>query len=244
VSKQFYFLCKSIDDLWALCVKRLVKYQPDLWGEAINRFIQNNVSQDPDFANPNTSCLDRACIVMRRLMIPSRNDLSTSQSFSIHAHLYRHLLSRYIRYEMPVFYMPDDLILRGRSLGFYFFEPRYRRLIWEVMEPYPQEFRQGRIPNVENGITNPPMFIYANRAPLRRGTIACVVQVIHCNINSNGTANIEVVPVEHVLVEQVYEQVDMNDHLYFARVLRMRKEEQDFIELRDVQRMYPSLSLT
>eukprot|EP00557_Chaetoceros_sp_GSL56_P009973 CAMPEP_0176476416 /NCGR_PEP_ID=MMETSP0200_2-20121128/39_1 /TAXON_ID=947934 /ORGANISM="Chaetoceros sp., Strain GSL56" /LENGTH=140 /DNA_ID=CAMNT_0017872081 /DNA_START=597 /DNA_END=1016 /DNA_ORIENTATION=+ len=140
---------------------------------------------------------------------------------------------------MPVFFMPDDLIVRGRTLGFYFFEPRYRRLIWEVMEPYPVEFRQGRIPNEENGITNPPMFIYAHRSRLQRGYDACVVQVIHCIINPNGTANIEVVPVEHVRIQKVYEQVDMNDHLYFAKVIRMTKEDQDDIERRDFQRIYP-----
>jgi hypothetical protein len=112
------------------------------------------------------------------------------------------------------------------------------------MEPYPVEFRQGRIPNAENGIANPPMFIYAHKSPLKRGVVACLVQVKHCIINPNGTANIEVVPVEHVRVEKVYEQMHMNDHLYFAKVLRMRKEEQDFIELRDFQRIYPSLSLT
>jgi hypothetical protein len=240
-------------------VHRLVRDQPDLWGKAIDDFVQSNAYQYPELrTNMNCSSsdqdtsdrfttilVDRACTVLQRLLL-SANESSAvaADTSSIHAELYRHVLNNYIRYDMPVFYMPDELILRGRSLGFYFFEPRYRRLIWQVMEPYPVEFRQGRIPNAENGIANPPMFIYAHKSPLKRGVVACLVQVKHCIINPNGTANIEVVPVEHVRVEKVYEQMHMNDHLYFAKVLRMRKEEQDFIELRDFQRIYPSLSLT
>lgn len=251
VNKQFHSICKTIDELWGICFYRLVKYQPDLWRKSLEHFTESHASildSSDNIVHPTVpfyqarTLLDKGCRILQKLL--STDEKYTGDKTSIHALLYRHILSHYIRYQLPVFYMPDDLILRGRSLGFYFFEPRYRRLIWEVMESYPEEFRQGRPPNAENGISNPPMFIYANRSPLKRGVVACLVQVLSCNINPNGTANIEVVPVEHVRIEQVYEQVDMKDHLYFAKILRMRKEEQDYMELRDFQRIYPSLSLT
>jgi hypothetical protein len=170
--------------LWAICVFRLVKHQPELWGKAFDHF--NRVQASIPISHEETDdtvirdwellqiFIKIARGKMERLVASSREE-DFERNVPIHALLYRHILCNYIRTEMHVFYMPDELILRGRSLGFYFFEPRYRRLIREVMEPYPEEFRQGRIPNEENGITNPPKFIYANRSPLKRDNVACVV---------------------------------------------------------------------
>lgn len=237
VCKQFHWVCHHIDYLWKVSLRRLVRTQPKLWGSALQTFLDSNCSEEEGEEN-HLFCsndVERACRIMQKMI----DRYSIHSKDIIHAQLYRHLLSKYIRCEMPVFFMPDDMITRGRSIGFHFSEPRYRRLIWEVMEPYPDEFRRGLIPNVENGVLVPPQFIYAHRSPLKPGMVACIVHVLHCNINQNGTATLEVAPVDHVRIEKVFEQNDASDHLHFAKFIKLQEEEQDLIEIRDIQKMYP-----
>jgi hypothetical protein len=226
VCKKFNSICRTNDFLWAICIERLIKNNPDLWGNALQHFLKthlfDNGQTQTSFMNGTVS-LDQACQVMRGVI--STNNIRTR--YGIHGELYRYLLSNFIRYVAPVFYMPDESIQRGQPFGLHFFEPRYRRLIAEVMEPYPEEFRNGRTTVAENGITNPPTFIYGNRAPLKQGQVALIVQVLQCFIRENGTADVFLLPLHNVRVDRVWEQADMNDHLYFARVHMMRTSEEE-----------------
>lgn len=244
--KQFNWICQHIDDLWIDAFERLVETKPELWGRAIQLFLHSKCSNEEEVQTSHSDSahssvlLERARNIMQEILA----DKEIHSKGTLHAHLYRHILSNYIRCEMPVFHMLDDMITRDRPVGFQFFEPRYRRLIWDLMEPFPNEFRRGRIPNAENGISDPPKFLFAHRSPLKPGIVACIVHILHCNINPNGTATLEVVPMEHVRIERIFEKEDGSDHLYFAKVMKMPEGEQDLIEILDIQKMYPSLCLT
>mmetsp|Transcript_21758 Transcript_21758/g.32238 ORF Transcript_21758/g.32238 Transcript_21758/m.32238 type:complete len:295 (+) Transcript_21758:122-1006(+) len=246
VCKQFHWICQHIEDLWMDAFERLVKTKPELWGRATLLFLNSNCSKEeqqqksyPDSAAHSSMLLERACNVMQEILAGEE----IHSKGTLHARLYRHILSNYIRCEMPVFHMLDDMITRDRSVRLHFFEPRYRSLIWDLMEPFPNDFRAGRIPNAENGISDPPNFLFAHRSPLTPGVVACIVHILHCNINPNGTATLEVVPVEHVRIEMIFEKEDRSDHLHFAKVMKMQEDEQDLIEILDIQKKYPSLSL-
>eukprot|EP00979_Chaetoceros_neogracilis_P012469 scaffold3337_cov256-Chaetoceros_neogracile.AAC.3 len=213
-------------------MERLMKNEVKLWGGAIKEFIDSNSDEDNVEPAANYS-LQFACQLMQNMI--RSNTMETR--YGIHGELFKYVLSNHIRFSAPVFYMPDDTITRNRPFGLHFFEPRYRRLITEVMAPYPEEFRNGRVISSENGITNPPTFIYGNRSPLKSGQAAMIVQVAQCLINANGSADVFLRPIEHGRIEQVWEQIDHSDHLYIARLIKMRQEEQDEIELNDVRRM-------
>ena len=193
--------------------------------------MQEFLDSDPNSADEGdqqSTSLDKACRLMEQF-------ISTDEiQYSIHGQLYRHLLSNHIRYNSPVFYMPDETMSRGSAVELHFFEPRYRRLIREVMEPYPDEFRNGA---PTNRLINPPTFIYGNRSPLKTGQVAMMVQVMQCYVADNGTANVLLMPLEHVRIEHIWEQAEFNDHLYFIRVMRMREEEQNQIAMNDMRRI-------
>lgn len=236
VCKKFYSICRNNDYLWAIAMERLVEGDSELWGGALQKFIGHHSSADEQIDTSAIS-LSNACQLMQDVI--STNGIQTR--YGIHGELYRYLLSNFIRYMAPVFYMPDESIERGDPFGLHFFEPRYRRLIAEVMAPYPEQFRNGTSTIPENGITNPPTFIYGNRSPLKHGQAAIIVQVLQCYIRENGTADVFLLPLQHARLERVWEQADMNDHLYFARVMRMGEEEQHQLEVNDGMRRNASL---
>jgi len=248
VSKKFLSICKN-GFLWEIALTALIVAQADLWGAALHHFIEDHASvdsgaclqymqqlhsSDEDQGQSNLKLLAATSDLVQETILNHASQVG----YGLHSELYRWLLCNHVRYHGPVFYMPDEAIQRGTIFGLHFFEPRYRRLIREVMEPYPEEFKEGREITKENGITSPPTFIYANRSPLKRGQAAIIVQVLQCVIQANGAADVFLRPLQHIHIELVWTQHDMSDHLYFARGRRMRKEEQDQLEANDHMRRY------
>jgi hypothetical protein len=239
VSKNFHTICNTIDILWMCPLQRLINQNP-LWKQSLDAFVRKESLQS--YPKESVFTTQNACNILQEISANKSEDQIPQTS--IHARLYQHILKNYIRIEMPVFYMPDDMIQRGNPTGFFLFEPRYRRLIWDVMENLPMDFRNGRKISVENGIKHPPQFIYAHKSPLKRGVIACIVNILYCDIHRNGTANVQVVPIEYVRIEKVFEEEGHSDHLYFVKVMKLTEDEQVLVELRDIQDRFPSLSLT
>lgn len=243
VCKQFYSISRNSDYIWKGIMTRLLKNESELWGSALTSFLEKNPS--PPNVDSSTHGIDSGCILSK-----ARNSIQhmiathkiQNPYYGEHGEMFKILLNEHIRYSSPLFYMPDDSIQINRAFGLHFFEPRYRRLIREVMAPYPERFRNGIECSKENGLPNPPKFIYANRSPLRRGSLACIVKVLQCNIHENGTADVMMMPIENARVELVWEQVDVRDHLYFAKVMKVTEKEQNEIELAHMRSFYPNLS--
>lgn len=221
VSRQFYSYCKSHDFLWKLCMQRLMVNEPNLWAASVAEFTESSLSE-----YGSSELLERGCSKLA-IMLEFDEIIPRSRIIGCHEELFRYILANYIRYESPLFYMPDNSVVIGQEFGLHFFEPRYRRLIREVMAPYPDLFTDGRAITEENGLVGkPPTFIYAHRSPLKKGIIACIVQVMECSIHPDGRADVFLRPIHYVRITEVYEQRIPRDHLYFCKTVRLSFNEE------------------
>lgn len=167
----------------------------------------------------------------------TRSTSSTNtRTHCIFMELYRYILSQYIKFRSPLFYMPDQVEI-GREFGIHFFEPRYRLLIAEVMSTYPRDYSTGEpitplISKLLHNHSDPfkrrsspyPTFIYANNSPLKPNSVVTIVEVCHCIIHENQTADVSLNPVQYGRIEEVRERPNSH-HLYEAKVVRMSEEE-------------------
>jgi len=150
--------------------------------------------------------------------------------------LYKTILDTQLRFRGPIFYMPDTVML-NRPIGLHFFEQRYRVLIHSVMEPYPNEARRGQplkevlkaMPQGSNKLNEYPKFIYAHASPLQKGSPAVIVEVHQCLIHPNGTADVHLLPVQFVWLEQIWELPNAGA-LYFAQARKMNTESSSQME--------------
>ena len=171
------------------------------------------------------------------------NSLSSSESSSSPSvthdaalHVYRSIVENYIRYTGPIFHMPNHIRL-GQEFGLHFFEPRYRLLIAEVMEGWPSAQRGGPITADSNG--NFPSFIYAYHNDLDPKSRAMIVQVRQVHIHNGGRADVLLVPVAHVQIEQVWVRPNTG-RLHMATVVRLGKDESTKIEETAARRFHSS----
>jgi hypothetical protein len=221
ISHQFNIYCKSRDFLWEICIQRLMVNESNVWATSLAEFTECSVSE-----YTSSELLEKGCMKIEHL-IESDENIQRSRVYGSHGELFRFILVNYIKYESPLFYMPDNSVIIGQEFGIHFFEPRYRRLIREVMSPHLESFQGGRAITEENGLVGkPPTFIYAHRSPLKKGNIACVVQVLECSIHPDGRADVLLRPIHYVRITQVYEQEIPRDHLYFCKTVRLSEHEE------------------
>lgn len=71
-----------------------------------------------------------------------------------------------------------------------------------------------------------PTFIHAHQSPLRRNTPATIVQVQHCAIAPDGSADVLLYPLAYVWLEKIWERPGTGG-LIEARGIRMGKEAAD-----------------
>ena len=116
--------------------------------------------------------------------------------------IYRNVVNKYIRFTAPVFHMPNYIRL-GHEFRLHFFEPRYRLLIAEVMQNWPESSKSGgAITADRNGKF--PSFIHANNNHLTAKSQALIVHVRQAHIHPSGRADVLLVPVAHVQIEKVW----------------------------------------
>jgi len=153
----------------------------------------------------------------------SENQQNQQEQQPIYIELYRYVLSHYIKFTSPLFYMPDRIIL-GREFGIHFFEPRYRLLIAEVMSKFPNHYQNGEPIQTNNEFPHYPTFIYAHKSPLKVGTIVTIVEVHQCLIHPNHTADVFLYPRLYGRVEDVWMRPNSHN-LYAARVVKLGEDE-------------------
>ncbi len=100
--------------------------------------VENLKSDKVDNKTKEEALLKQACDAIEAY--PPHNH--TASSSGIHQCIYKSIVNHHLRYQGPVFYMPSAIRL-GSPYGLHFFEPRYRLLMAEVMQPYPVSARRG-----------------------------------------------------------------------------------------------------
>lgn len=190
---------------------------------------------------------------------PPVRHAATTAGTGTHQRIFRAVAQNHLRYQAPVFWMPSALRL-GSPYGLHFFEPRYRLLIAEVMAPQPAGARRGEpvaalvpgllplppglrgtgtdvaaIRNLVGRHTSLlerhylPTFIHAHQA-LHEHTPASIVQVLRCDIQPDGSADVLLNPVAYIWLEKIWERPGTGG-LVEARGIRMGKEASESYEL-------------
>jgi len=195
--------------VWKNILLRRIRDEPLLWKEGARQLIKDmKLSSAVNETSNDEIFLDE---------VYNAYSGNVESSDNIYQAIYRYIVSNYIRYTGPVFYMPGQVRLH-HVIGLHFFEPRYRLLIKEVMENSPMEHKCGE------SITKPyPTFIYANQSPLAKYIPAVIVEVHNCMIHSDGRADVILNCKSYVWIEQVWCR-PQDGNLYMARVIRMNRK--------------------
>lgn len=204
VSKQFHRLVQSTDCFWKDALFRQATKEPPLWHSGLKQLCQNQEAKDKSLS----ALLD---------------DLQEETGMDC-LDLYKEVLQKKIRCVLPVFYMGHPIrVQNAEPYGLHFFEPRYRRLIAEVMDRFPVEAKQGQPIVLEEGQA-PPVFIHAHAHPLRTGSPAALVQVIRCRMYQDGRADVYLLPIAYLRMEKVWE-VPNSGHLLCGQGVRIGERE-------------------
>ena len=210
VSKQLRRLAKT-DSFWMDALVRQVVKEPDLWFKGLVSVAGQRGGEITDAANNTTEMVE---LVRQSLGVSSCD-------------LYRLVLNTTIRITGPVFCMYHPVKL-GEPYGLHFFEPRYRRLIADVMAPFPDQARQGGAIECEPG-QSPPVFIHVHGQPVTRSAPACLVQVIRCRIYpGDGRADVFLLPIAFLRIETIWERPHTG-HLFYARCIRVSRRETEIL---------------
>jgi hypothetical protein len=248
VSKQFHRLCQT-DDLWKAAIVRQVAREEEetetssssssgagggggggLWNAGLKSLLLLATANNATNISNNNAAATTAKGVAQTL------DQICNASETTCAEIYKTILNSSIRFTGPIFCMPQRFQL-GVPYGLHFFEPRYRRLIADIMAPFPETARQGgpilcsssRSREQQQGGGNeqrqlpaPPVFIHAHAhgRRLERGTPACLVQVIRCHVYPDGRADVFLMPTGHVRTELLW-QVPHTGHLHCGQFMRL-----------------------
>merc|ERR1711957_634846 len=102
--------------------------------------------------------------------------------------IYKKVLTSHIYFEAQVFMMPCHLQI-GETYSLHLFEPRYRVMIHELISgcENPDEARNGAIIRIgrQDGVLQPPYLMHACLGRAAPGDLACLVQLIGCQIYAN-----------------------------------------------------------
>jgi hypothetical protein len=193
-----------------------------LWGPALSRQLSKKASGH----------LWRGGL---RRLLPLDFELEEGQSL-LHAVLeslgegfrykdvYMKLLERHIKIEAPVFIMPCQLQL-GEMYGLHLFEPRYRIMVREVLDDCenPEESMRGGkiVSSCRDGFIKPPLLIHACMGSrLGPGQLACLVQIVWCRTYEFGTADVQLLPVAWVKLDEISVRPN-SGHLFCAKGTRI-----------------------
>lgn len=107
---------------------------------------------------------------------------------------------------LPLFPLPQIVILPGTVMPLHFFEPRYLQMVEDLLkEPRPQSFVMARL------LAKDDMDYYLNPAFVRVG---CEVGILQHRQNDNGTHDVMVVGTRRVLLDEG----EGNDRLLYRTV--------------------------
>ena len=142
--------------------------------------------------------------------------------------IYKTVCTTQLFFEAPMFIMPCTLEL-GVSYGLHLFEPRYRIMMHDLLQEKcadPVRAGTGKTPIVSGrdpttGILNPPLLLHACSPShtIDVGSTVCLVQLVWSKIYEDGTADVRLLPVAWVDIDQVLIRREAGD-LFYANVFR------------------------
>jgi len=208
----------------------MVLGEPEIWRAGLESLIDESSdvrSGEPTMVHSNCDVeklIDLAASVLMDRRANTHE--STLQEAAPSQQLLRYLVSNFLCFTGPVFFMPGQVRL-GCEFGLHLFEPRYRLLIEEVMEGEPQQYKEG-VPILRSTRRIFPQFLYGYHS-LEIGSPACIVQVRQCRIYRDRRADVILVPVAHVWLKSIKLRPSTGN-LYEATVIRMNRKASIAIE--------------
>ena len=137
--------------------------------------------------------------------------------------IYRKVLTNHIYFDAPVFMMPCHLQI-GELYGLHLFEPRYRLMVRELIMgcENPMEAANGGKIRIgrHDGVLQPPLLIHACLGRAAPGELACLVQLIWCQIYENGSADVRLLPVAWVRLDRVWIRRNAGN-LFYSKAWRL-----------------------
>ena len=207
VSKAFRRLAEDEDNWKAALLRQLSNEERQhIWKSGLRRMLPLDYSMEDD----------------SNLLIHVKDHFQDSLTYK---GMYKLVFSRHIKFEAPMFLMPCSVTL-GETYGLHLFEPRYRRMIRDLMDACdnPAAARNGEPirPGVTpDGMLQPPLIIhFCLPQHLRKGAIAVLVQVLWCRTYEQDTADVQLMPIAWVKLDQIWSRRDQGD-LFYAHATRL-----------------------
>jgi len=206
VSKTFARLA-DVEDNWKEALLRQISHEEreHIWKSGLRRMLPLEYSMSNE-----TDLLDDA-----------RNHLPGIS----YKEIYKRIFTRHVHFEAPMFLMPCSVRI-GEIYGLHLFEPRYRRMIRDLMDACdnPESARRGEPirPGVTpDGLLQPPLLIhFCLPHRLKRGAMAALVQVVWCRVYEQDTADVQLMPVGWVQLGDIWCQRDQGD-LFYSQATRL-----------------------
>ena len=118
------------------------------------------------------------------------------------------------------------IVCISREYGLHLFEPRYRFMVRDILNSCqnPQSARRGEPiqPGTnEEGMIQPPCIIhFCLPQRIRPGALACLVQIVWCRTYEQESADVQLMPVAWVRLENLWVRPEYG-HLFYAKATRV-----------------------
>ncbi len=213
VNKEFN-RWSELDYYWEPTLKRQIahEFHGVLWKEGLKRLLPST----HDMNNLDTDEWINFERMIQEIKEHAENHLA-------YRDIYRKVLTSHIYFEAPVFMMPCQLSI-GEIYGLHLFEPRYRVMVHDLIMgcENPMEAANGgkiRI-GIQDGVRQPPLLIHACLGRAAPGELACLVQLIWCQIYEHGTADVRLLPVAWVKLDRIWIRRNAGN-LFYSKAWRL-----------------------
>jgi hypothetical protein len=228
VNKRFHVLCNESNVLWTEALERLLGFRNsqsksdfaagDLWEKGILSLIESSNDTCEEETTENDDKIDvsndestRTEFEWTRKLIAkaservakqkSRQNVIKQENLLDRSHakeVFRQVLLHHKPTRLPVLTMRYDNVPLGKEVAVRLSEPRYRLLIASIMA--------GRSDNERRGfpLSAPrPRFLFACKPSVWQSRVACIVDVRRCHIHRDGVADVIIVPLSWVLMQDI-----------------------------------------
>lgn len=203
-----------LDYFWEPTLKRQLAHEDHgiLWKEGLRRLLPSN--QDMNNSD------DEESVHFERVIREINQQYGDGLGYR---EIYRKVLTSHIYFEAPVFMMPCHLQI-GEIYGLHLFEPRYRVMVHDLIMgcENPVEAANGGKIRIgrQDGVLQPPFLIHACLGRAAPGELACLVQLIWCQIYEHGSADVRLLPVAWVKLDRIWIRRNAGN-LFYSKAWRL-----------------------